>query len=152
MIDFVLKFCSIYFSLKNKNHFKDLLPFFCERQRWYYSLLKELTSLCREKKSKKSHCICGLKCPWRVPKMPHWSCIAAYVCEYPLLEWTRQRMKMDLLPRLGLGTICIAPLCEVSILLKHVSRVQVWGQEGVVDTVFCTSYDSGPRSPLISKL
>ena len=54
MIDFVLKFCIIYFSLKNKNHFKDLLPFYCEKKRWYYSLLKELTSLCRKKKNQKN--------------------------------------------------------------------------------------------------
>ena len=51
MIDFVLKFCSIYFSLlKKKNHFKDLLPFYCERYCWYYSLLKVLTSFCPKKK------------------------------------------------------------------------------------------------------
>ena len=53
MIDFVLKFCSIYFSLlKKKNYFKDLLPFYCERYCWYYSLLKVLTSFCPKKKKK----------------------------------------------------------------------------------------------------
>ena len=61
-------------------------------------------------------------------------------------------MKIDLPPRLGLGTICIAPLYEVSVLPEHVSRVYVWGWAGVVDTVFCTPYDSDHRSPMMHKL
>ena len=43
--------------------------------------------------------------------------------KYASTEWTRQRwMKIESSPKLGLGTIYIALLCEELIILKHVSR------------------------------
>ena len=61
--------------------------------------------------------------PTRAPKMLHWSCFAAFVWEYLSVEQIGQMMKIDLPPRLGLGTICIAPLYEVLVLPEHVFRV-----------------------------
>ena len=47
--------------------------------------------------------------------------------KYASAEWTKQRVKMELPSRSGLGIICMSPLCEGLILLEHVSKVLTWG-------------------------
>lgn len=45
--------------------------------------------------------------------------------KYALAEWTGGRVKMDLPPRLDLGTINVVPFCEGLILPEHIFGVQV---------------------------